>query len=649
MRNRCRFDARMILVAPALAALLVACGGGDRPQDEVPNRVAPAPAAASGPDSFLLATNPLVQPDGTLQSNTLAYAEAYYAEIDPDNAKDTLDKWKAANRFDEAGGVQVSAVFGDFRDLGYGRRMTGRHNTDDDTIAFVVENYLVNPGSKAYGDTINLDAAIVEDRQWRASINAIEYSPGPGGTVRYAKFYSFDPATGARRLTQDLDSRGEKALPGACIVCHGGRVDPLEPVDAVTGKPRFPLLQNSEAAQRGDTRGRMHAFEVDALTFSDRPGFSRAEQQAALKAMNRMVLCSYPYAGVQPAPLAEDQCRQSDTSGLEWQASAATLIKDGYGGPGLPDATYTEPPVPAGWSNRAALYRDVIAPACRNCHLVRGTGQQSDIDFSTFAKFDGYAARHRYHVFERGNMPLAKVQFDAFWASGMPEQLAAYLQSKGDPALAPTRDAGGALRVPGHPFADPGPSRRVRLGSTVLSARASLFADAHQWTLVSGPNGATPPTGANLSGADTATPTFTAGPAAVNQRYVVELVSSQGSVRSEPARVTLYVDAATDIDPAAIDLARIKTLLGANCVGCHSSTGTPPTAFTAINDELLYSRVRGQANFSDVAGSALLRKPAGNHHGPGSITGFDADKLPGDPDRAGYDEVLNWILGGGKL
>ncbi|MEO5696967.1 MAG: hypothetical protein ABIQ60_07520, partial [Burkholderiaceae bacterium] len=629
MRNRCRFDARMMLVAPGLATLLlVACGGGERPQDEVPSRVAPAPAAASGPDSFLLAPNPLVQPDGTLQSNTLAYAEAYYAAIDPANAKDTLDKWKAANRFDQSGGVQVSAVFGDFRDLGYGRRMTGRHNTDDNTIAFVVENYLVNPGSKAYGDAINLYAAIVEDRQWRASINAIEYSPGPGpgGTVRYAKFYSFDPATGARRLTQDLDSRGEKAMPGVCIVCHGGRVDPLEPVDPATGKPRFPLLQNSQAAQRGDTRGRMHVFEVDALTFADRPGFSRPEQQAALKAMNRMVLCSYPYNGAQPAALTEDQCRQPDTSGLEWQASAAGLIKDAYGGPGLPDAVYTTPPVPAGWSTQAALYRDVIAPACRNCHLVRGTGQQSDIDFATFAKFDGYAARHRYHVFERGNMPLAKIQFDSFWASTMPEQLAAYLQSKGDPALAPTRDADGALLPPGHPFSDPGPDRRVRLGNTVLSARASLFADAHQWTLVSGPNGATPPTGASLSGADTATPTFTASPAAVNQRYVVELVSSQGTVRSEPARLTLYVDAATDIDPAAIDLTRIKTLLGpteANCVSCHSSTGTPPTAFTAATDELLHTRLRGQANLSDIAGSALLRKPAGRHHSSlGTRPGF---------------------------
>ena len=49
-----------------------------------------------------------------------------------------------------------------------------------------------------------------------------------------AKFFNFDPRTGARQLTVDLDLRGEKAMPGPCITCHGGRGDALVP-DA-TGK-----------------------------------------------------------------------------------------------------------------------------------------------------------------------------------------------------------------------------------------------------------------------------------------------------------------------------------------------------------------------------------------------------------------------------
>lgn len=650
-----------VAAASVLLALagLAGCGGhGDRPADVFPSPVPPAPAAVAGPDSFLLFPNPHVQPDGTLQTNTTAYASAYYRAIDPLGAKDTLDKWKAANRFDRPGGVQVSAVFGDFRDLGYGRRMTARHNTDDGTIAFVVENYLVGTtGGGGYGAGVNIDAAIVQDRQWRISVNAIEYGPGPGAgaTVKYAKFYSFDPVTGERRLTQDLDGRGQKALPGVCLSCHGGRVDPLVPAG-------FPLLQNSEPAQRGDTRGRLHVFEVDALTFSATPGFTRADQEAVLKLMNRMVLCTYPLpAGATAHP--EDLCRQRETTGNEWQGTAARLVKQGYGGDGLPAATYGPPPVPAGWTGQVDLYRNVIAPACRGCHIVRGTGRQSDIDFETFAKFDGYAERTRHLVYERGNMPLSRIGFERFWSSPMPGELAAYLDARGDRALMPARDAAGALLRPGHPYADPGPDRRVRLGDTVLSASGSLYADSFAWRIVSGPGGAVPSAEATLSGADKATPTFRAGTAATGRLYELELVAARGGVRSAPARVRLHVNAASDRDPASIDTERLRVLLGsgpggANCVACHQPGGGPLVSFTPADDAPLHERLRGFANLADVAGSPLLRKPAGRHHNGGLVAGFAAgppigaapapSPPPGDPSREAYDEVLNWILGGAR-
>ena len=57
-----------------------------------------------------------------------------------------LTKWKAANGFDTGTGTQVTAVFGDSRDLGFGRRMTARQNPDG-TLAFFVENYLVKTGA----------------------------------------------------------------------------------------------------------------------------------------------------------------------------------------------------------------------------------------------------------------------------------------------------------------------------------------------------------------------------------------------------------------------------------------------------------------------------------------------------------------------
>jgi hypothetical protein len=129
-------------------------------------------APTSGPDSFLLFRNPQVQPDGSLQTDTLAYTEAYYAAIDPANAKDTLAKWKATNGFDSGTGTQVTAVFGDVRDLGYGRRMTGRRNPDG-TLAFFVENYIFNSGDAYEYSTLNLDAAIIRDPRSLLFINAI--------------------------------------------------------------------------------------------------------------------------------------------------------------------------------------------------------------------------------------------------------------------------------------------------------------------------------------------------------------------------------------------------------------------------------------------------------------------------------------------
>ena len=166
------------LAAAAAVLMLAACGGGGSPGDIHPG-ANPAPVPGE-PNAFLLFPNPQVQPDGSLQTNTPAYAQAYYAAIDPNNTKDTLAKWKAANGFDTGTGTQVTAVFGDARDLGFGRRMTARQNPDG-TLAFFVENYLVKTGA-AYGfSPINLEAAIVRDPKSLVYLAGIEFSPGPAG------------------------------------------------------------------------------------------------------------------------------------------------------------------------------------------------------------------------------------------------------------------------------------------------------------------------------------------------------------------------------------------------------------------------------------------------------------------------------------
>lgn len=637
-------------VCVTLAMLqLAACGGGGSPGDIHPG--SSPPPVAGEPNAFLLLPNPQVQPDGSLQTNTPAYAQAYYEAIDPNNAKDTFAKWMAANGFDSGTGTQVTAVFGDTRDLGFGRRMTARQNVDG-TLAFVVENYLVKTGANYNFTPLNLEAAIVRDPNALVYVAGIEFSPRPAGGASFAKYFNFNVATGARENMVDIDGRGDKAMPGPCIVCHGGRAEALTPRDA-SGKAHFNLLLNAVSGARGDVLGQLPPFEVSSFQFSDKPGYTRADQEPILKTMNKWVLCSYPLPAPSTAP--EDACRRMASSG-EWQGSAATLIKAAYGGDGLPNAAYVEPAAPASWAaaGQTSLYETVVAPACRVCHLLRGTGRQSDIDFTTYEKFQSYSTRIFATVIDRGNMPLAKLVYDTFHASPGEAALAEFLVAHGLPA----RDAGGTVLRPGRPIADPGPDRVVRQGATPLSASNSLFADTYAWSIVSGPNGALPPRDAILTNSNTAQPTFNA---TTDGTYVVSLVASKASARSAPKLLSLVVQSALTPEPNAIRFADIKAALqeGQQCQGCHAPASAlhPPIAFTsydrdgdgaigATDDAWFYAEVRSRINFTEIAASALLQKPAGQHHFGGLGNGFDTSLTPGQPGRAKYDLFQNWILNG---
>jgi mono/diheme cytochrome c family protein len=632
-------------VSAVIATLvLAACGGGGSPGDTRPGTN--PPIVPGEPNAFLLFPNPQMQPDGSLQTNTPAYAQAYYAAIDPDNAKDSLAKWKAANGFDTATGTQVTAVFGDSRDLGFGRRLTARQNADG-TLAFLVENYLIKTGA-AYGfSPVNLEAAIVRDPNALVYVAAIEFSPGPEGGVSFAKFFNFNVATGVRENMVDIDGRGDKAMPGPCIACHGGRADALTPPDA-SGKPRFNLLLNAVSGTRGDVLGQLPPFEVASFQFSTDPGYTRADQEPLLKTVNEWVLCSYPLPA--PSMFPEDACRRAASSG-EWQGTAAGLIKGAYGGDGLPNPAYAESPAPSSWASaeQISLFETVHAPACRVCHQMRGTGMQSDIDFTTYAKFQSYAERIVATVVNRGNMPLAKLVYDTFHASPGEEMLADFLVGQGQPA----RDAGGNVLRPGRPIADPGPDRVVRQGATQLSATNSLFADAYVWSIVSGPNG-----GAALTNAKTAQPTFNA---VIDGTYVLSLVASNASAQSAPTSLTLVVNNALTPAPSAIRFSDIKAALqdGFECQGCHApgSPLHPPIAFTnydrdgdalitPTDDAWFYAEVRSRINFVEIIASPLLQKPSGHHHFGSVGPGFDTSLTPGQPGRAKYDLFLNWALNG---
>lgn len=635
-----------------ITLLLGACGGGGggNSADISPASPPDVVITEATPNRFLTFPNPQVQADGTVQTTSTVWAQAYYAAVDPNNQKDTLDKWKAANGFGSGTGTEVNVIFGDVRDLGYGRNLTFRQNPNG-TVVANVENYFVVAAAGYTYSRINLDAAVVKDPPSHKGTNAIEVTPGPNGGANFAKFYTFDPGTGTRRLTIDMDGRGEKAMPGPCISCHGGRGDALTPPDA-TGKRLFNLVQNSLSQTRGDVQARLHLVEPDVFDYSSVAGLSRAEQETKMKTINKMVLCTYPLAT--PSSLPEDACRPA-ASINEWQGTAAAQIKNAYGGDGLPNAVFNDTYVPNSWlvAGQSTLYREVVATSCRACHNLRGTGNQSDLDFEAYEKFQSHSDRIKAHILDRGNMPLAKLVSEAFYASNRPQILANFLESRGFTV----RDASGALLKPGRPISDPGPDRVVRPGPSTLSAAGSLYANGYAWTLISGPAGAT------LTNQNTAQATFNAP---LDGTYLVQLIASNGPTQGAPARLTIVVDSALAIAPSAIRFADIKSVLqstaaGCTNAGCHIPGGTgvrPPLFYSntdrngdgivgdATDDLWFYTEVRGRINFTDLVASAILRKPSGNHHNGLQRPGFNTSVAPGQPSRASYDLFQNWILNG---
>lgn len=689
--------------ALALAALLAACTQKNT-ADEQAQQADPAASVALGINRLLLfpnpiGTDPFAQDGGTFETDTTAYASAYYAAIDATNAKDTIDKWRAANGFTGYAtpvrpGTEHLAVFRDVKDLGYGRRMTGRRNSDDTSVAFYVENYNVAPnGSTSYSSELNVDAAIRRDTQWHVGTNAIEWSTTPcipgfdppdcDGTVKFAKYYNFSSADGTRQVAVDLDGHGKKAMPGPCITCHGGRGDPLTPPDA-SAKPRFPLVENLPSRKRGDVGAHLHGMNVDSFGFSTtQANFAKSDLQPFLADFNQWILCTYPSPTAatvnnSTAGTPWGICARPIAGQNEWQGTAAEMIQSWYGGPAMP-GPFSDTYVPAGWNSNTAiagttfapvdLYKNVVEPYCRTCHILRGTKNQDDINFFTYGTpaagatpatgFLSLADRIKVHVFDRGNMPLAQIPHSDFWGSSAPQMLATFIDSQLGAGTATS--SSGAPLMPGRPIADPGPSRMVRTGANaVLTGENSLFASTFSWTHVSGPSNPV------ITNANGMVAIFNANIAGT----YVENLSVNGGASSK--NLTITVDDNFP-DPLNIKFAQVKNVLQnvvhsgttQQCISCHTTTANvavatrvPPIWYTNFDrdlsggavdktdDDWFLKALAGRVNLTEIGASPLLRKPTGNHHNGLKVIDTTDTSTGGSGGLRNYSILYNWILAG---
>lgn len=669
------------------------------------------------------------------------YGKAYYEAIDPLDEKDTLEKWKQVNGFYEAdaAGRVIEPRFRDTKDLGYGRglRMWTR---PDGSLYFFVENFQVRTVPGLEYTTLNLNALLQDIRPHHFGSNAIEFStypygpgepcghdsgaecaapilalPDPTDPPKFAKFFTFDATQGdqtredheneTRLDTVNLDGRGHKAMPGACVYCHGGTLRPLRE----DGTFRDNSLNGTGGnGINGDTNAKLQLMEVPSFEYGDYSPYTKAEQEPIIKQANMAIYCTYPNlppAGVRAAcaqycvdPDDTANCDGNGTDILdifdtttgegEWRGDFATEMTEGwYDDPDNPAmfdrATFNEDYVPPGWQHDSSdnipppdsdrLFLEVVQPICFVCHSRRGTTLGSniaddgskDIDFSSYEKFISHADQIKLYVYDRGVMPLSLRGYNAFWGSDAPEILAAHLNGvlAEDNRIEFNDDD--EVDQPGKVVADAGPDR-VTTSPVRLFGSNTRFADRYSWQIISAPDGSD----ASLLEGSTSRPVLNT---TVDGLYEIQLSASY-EADSDTDTVFIRIDntmtsSTTPQDPKTITLSDIlavmqtpgddanSSLSGTNgqkaCEECHASntdggiSGVPVFWRTDASQPgtgtTFYEEVLARVDFKDPENSLLLTKPSGNHHYGGQREGFEIDN---PANRQHYDLFLNWILEG---
>ena len=272
-------------------------------------------------------------------------------------------------------------------DLGIGRFMQCSYTPLTQETACIVRNYGRFGGRALFGNFFESQVAISGNSHF-ASVAMVHRGKMPLGAPNKVFFVVYD-SKGKLATEALLDNKGfNRSIPSNCLVCHGsgGRFDPR--TLAVTGAYFLPFD--------------LASFRFFSSSFLPPRLFSRAEQEDDFKTLNRIVL----------------------TTETALLPHAAELIRGWYGGQaGLEDTTTTfkDDFIPGNWrfgDVERQLYRHVVAPTCRGCHLSHPT-----LNFGTPSQFFQlrdfiYNTTCRSH-----EMPHAEQTLINFWRSDARPQL----------------------------------------------------------------------------------------------------------------------------------------------------------------------------------------------------------------------------------
>jgi hypothetical protein len=257
----------------------------------------------------------------------------------------SFDDWKHKHEFKPYAGsnTEVAANFINKMDLNLVRRMVATR-TGPDSIAFYVCNH---PGPEGSSQT-EIDQVLetgMKNEKLVACV-AMEWTttPGVNGGVPFTKFLTFAP-DGSLLPSINLDGRGEKYMPGACIACHGGTQYNGRFPDK--GKPS-PLLG-----------ARFLPFDTANYHFGSSPALTEKAQVDALYSLNQLVRATEKTTTAAPVTATT---RLVDG----WYASGKTLDKSF-----LPESWRVDETQVA-TAGTAKFYREVIASSCRTCHTTLG-------------------------------------------------------------------------------------------------------------------------------------------------------------------------------------------------------------------------------------------------------------------------------------
>lgn len=260
----------------------------------------------------------------------------------------SLEQWKRDHHFQPYGSAQdyeeVSATYINQRDLNLVRRMVAnkkRSGTGNGTeLAFYVCNHPGPVGLTQREADLVIDTGLTGDKRVACVAMAYSATPGTNNGLPFTKFLTFGP-DGALLASVNLDGRGEKYLPGACVACHGGTQYVGRFPDAGSPSPNLAAT--------------FLPFDTGNFVFSTRLDLTETAQAAALRKLNQFVLDTNP---------------TDATRGL---------IEGWYGGPHLPSPNLDKNYLPTAWRTYAAttagagadvLYQQVVSTSCRTCHTA---------------------------------------------------------------------------------------------------------------------------------------------------------------------------------------------------------------------------------------------------------------------------------------